>query len=361
MKSLTLTPTFFGVDLRQLGQDWAQALALMAQWPGVRWLTPKYPTRLILPQGGQTTAAEVNGHTHLLANSPHTPFHGLILPDDMILWHSLQLPPLQGEALTSALQLEVERLNPFPPQELLWAHTPTQKSSAKQTLHIAITSRRLVDKHLATPLATPPAAGSANRTSTPPEIWAQHPKTGLTLVFSGYGETLRHRRTRNARTLNLLLLALLMLACMAAAVTPSLQLRYRVQQAFSDYSQLQQQAGKAVTAREQMTQLHDRVQQLQALAGQRMVPEYVLLLLTRYIPEDTYILVIDIKGNTINLTGITPNATALMQHLGKQPGVTKVTAPNPSRRERDREAFNIQFNLQAPPPEPTAAAPGGQP
>jgi Tfp pilus assembly protein PilN len=87
-----------------------------------------------------------------------------------------------------------------------------------------------------------------------------------------------------------------------------------------------------------------------------MVPEHVLLLLTRYIPEDTYILVLDIKESTVNITGVTPNATALMQHLGKQPGITKVKAPNAARRERDREVFNIEFVLTPTLEEPATQA-----
>jgi general secretion pathway protein L len=352
MKPLNLSPSLFGVDLRQLGQDWAQALALMARWPGVRWLTPHFATRLRLPQGGQITCLEKNGQTQVVPGLQDTPYVGLVLPDDLVLWRKLSLPGLKGDELDAAVRLEVDRLNPFPADELLWTQRTQAATDAGQQVQLALTSSRLVADYLSKDSdkqrlsGLPPAAMA--------EVWAEHPVTAEYMVFSGYGETIRWQRTRRWRTFNLLLVALIVAVGLAAAVTPSLQLRYRVQQAHSDFTQLQTQAAPAVKAREQMSQLNNKVQQLQALVGQRMVPEHVLLLLTRYIPEDTYILVLDIKESTVNITGVTPNATALMQHLGKQPGVTKVKAPNAARRERDREVFNIEFVL-TPTQEETAA------
>ncbi|WP_291936125.1 PilN domain-containing protein [Limnohabitans sp.] len=354
MKSLNLSPTLFGIDLRQLGQDWSRALMLMAQWPGVRWLTPHYATRLRQPQGGQIICIEKNGQTQVLPTTQETPFEGLVLPEDKVLWSQLSLPGLQGDARHAAVQMEVDRLNPFPPEELLWTYH-TQTLNGVQKVQIAITSSRLVAEQIVNDSAARQLRGQKPAVNAP-EVWAQEPSTGQYILFAGFGETIRWQRTRQWRTINLLLVLLIVLVGLAAAVTPSLQLRSRVQQAHSSFVGLQDKAAAAVAAREQMTKLNNKVQQLQALAGKRMVPEHVLLLLTKYIPDDTYILVLDIKQSTINITGITPNATALMQHLGKQPGVTKVTAPNAARRERDKEVFNIEFILTPPATETAAAA-----
>lgn len=354
MKSLNLSPTFFGIDLRQLGQDWSRALAFMAQWLGVRWLTPHYATRLRQPLGGHITCTEQNGQTKVLPLVRDTPFEGLVLPDDTVLWSLLNLPGLQGDERHAAVQMEVDRLNPFPPDELVWAHH-TQTVNGVLKVQIAITSSRLVAKQIVLDSAARQLRGQKPAVNAP-EVWAQEPSTGQYIVFAGFGETSRWQRTRQWRNINLLLVLLIVLVGLAAAVTPSLQLRTRVQQAHSSFTGLQDKAAAAVAAREQMTKLNNKVQQLQALAGKRMVPEHVLLLLTKYIPEDTFILVLDIKQSTINITGVTPNATALMQHLGKQPGVTKVTAPNAARRERDKEVFNIEFTLTPPAADVSASA-----
>jgi general secretion pathway protein L len=355
MKSLNLSPTLFGIDLRQLGQDWSRALLLMAQWPGVRWLTPHYATRLRLHQGEQISCIEQNGQTRLLPSATDTPFSGLVLPEDLVLWSQLSLPGLQGDERHAAVQMEVDRLNPFPPEELLWAHR-TQTIHGVLQVQIAITSKRLVAEQIDRDSAARQLKGQKPSVNGP-EVWSQEPRTGQYILFAGFGETARWQRTLQWRTLNLLLVFLIVLVGLAAAVTPSLQLRERVQQAHSSFVGLQDQAAAAVAAREQMTKLNNKVQQLQALAGKRMVPEHVMLLLTKYIPDDTFILVLDIKQSTINITGVTPNATALMQHLGKQPGVTKVTAPNAARRERDKEVFNIEFTLTPPAADVSAAAP----
>ena len=365
MKSLTLTPTLFGVDLRRLGQDWAQALALMAQWPGVRWLSPQYAIRLSLPEGGWITCTEKNGRTRVVQDTLQTPFSGLVLPEELVLWRNLQLPSLKGTEFDDAVQLEVDRLNPFEAEDLLWTSTlPVQHGDAGQQLQIVLTSRRLVAEYLASHAAKNPAQGAV-KPAMQAEVWARQPDSDQYVIFAGFGESARQQRTRYWRFINLLLVALIVMVGVAAAVTPSLQLRYRVQQAWSDFTQLQSKSAKAVATREQMTQLNNKVQQLQALVGARMVPEYVLFLLSKYIPDDTYILVLDIKESTVNITGVTTNATALMQHLGKQPGVKKVTAPNAARRERDKEVFNIEFVLEPQPDEATApkapASAGGKP
>jgi general secretion pathway protein L len=309
---------------------------------------------LRLPQGGQITCLEKNGQTQQLPGLQDTPYVGLVLPDDLVLWRNLTLPGLLGDELDAAVRLEVDRLNPFPADELIWAQRTQTASDAGQQVQLALTSTRLVADHLGKDSDKQRQSGLVPAAMT--EVWAQHPTTGQYMVFSGFGETARWQRTVRWRNVNLLLVALIVAVGLAAAVTPSLQLRYRVQQANDEFTQLQTQAAPAVKAREQMSQLNNKVQQLQALVGERMVPEHVLLLLTRYIPEDTYILVLDIKESTVNITGVTPNATALMQHLGKQPGITKVKAPNAARRERDREVFNIEFVLTPTLEEPATQA-----
>jgi len=340
MKSLTLSPVLFGMDLRSLGQDWSQALRLMANWPVIRWLTPQYITRLTLDQGPQIDCLEHAGQaTALPLQAKVSPFVGRVLFPSQVLWHTLQLPSLSGDALESAVLLEAQRLSPFAPEDQMWAFSLAPGASPDtRTVLLAMTARHFLPAELL--LQDQPAAQ---------EVWAQHPGTATLLMFKGFGEARRYRKVKLWRGLNLFLVALTLLVLSAAAVTPSAQLHFRRVQAYDAYIDVTQKAAPAMAERERMTQSNAQVQQLQAVINNRMIPENVLLLLTRYLPDDTYLIVLDIKGNKVNITGQTPNAIALMQQLGKQPGVSKVVAPNPARREGNKETFNIEFTLDPVP------------
>lgn len=335
MKSLTFSPVLFGLDMRSLGQDWSQALRLMAQWPVIRWLTPQYLTRLTPAQGPSVDCLEQAGSAQVLALQTTAPaFTGIILAADHVLWHSMQLPSLTGDALESAVQLEAQRLSPFAPEDQLWAYALTAGALPDtHTVLLAMTAKHLLPSEL----------------PTQQEVWAQHPGTSTLLMFKGFGESRRYRKVTVWRGLNLLLVALTLLVLSAVAVTPSAQLHFRQVQAYDAFIDMTKKAAPAMAERERMTQANAQIQQLQAVIGSRMIPENVLLLLTRYLPDDTYLIVLDIKGNKVNITGQTPNAIALMQQLGKQPGVSKVVAPNPARREGNKETFNIEFTLEPVP------------
>lgn len=342
MKSLTLSPVLFGVDLRSLGQDWSQALRLMADWPVIRWLTPQYITRLTSEQGPQIDCLEQSGQAMPMALQAKAPlFVGRVLAPNLVLWHTMQLPILAGDALDSAVALEAQRLSPFATEDQLFAYCLTQNGQSNVPTCIvllAMTARHLLPSELS-PQALP----------TKQEVWAQHPDSQALVMFKGFGEALRNRKVRLWRAVNLLLVALTLLVITSVAVTPSAQLHFRQMQAYDAFIDVTQKAAPAMAERERMTQANAQVQQLQEVIAKRMIPENVLLLLTRYLPDDTYLIVLDIKGNKVNITGQTPNAVALMQQLGKQPGVSKVVAPNPARREGNKETFNIEFTLDSVP------------
>ena len=346
MKSLTLSPVLFGMDMRSLGQDWSQALRLMADWPVIRWLTPHYITRLTPDQGPQIDCLEQSGQALPMAMQAKVPpFVGRVLSPSHVLWHTMQLPILAGDALDSAVALEAQRLSPFAPEDQLFAYGLAQKADSNaqsnastHTVLLAMTARHLLPEDLL------PQSLPAKQ-----EVWAHHPDSQALVMFKGFGETLRNRKVRLWRAVNLLLVALTLLVLTSAAVTPSAQLHFRQVQAYDAFIDITQKATPAMAERERMTQANAQVQQLQTVISKRMIPENVLLLLTRYLPDDTYLIVLDIKGNKVNITGQTPNAIALMQQLGKQPGVSKVVAPNPARREGNKETFNIEFTLDPVP------------
>ena len=335
MTTIDFTPQLFGLDLRNLFRDWKQAILLMGRWPGFRWLSPQYAVTLKARDGLECQVLEDLGVGVEGEYAPDTPFRGLLIPEELVLWRQWSPPELSEPELAAALELEVQRLNPFEPEELIWLSRRDASGAAHGAIHIALTSRKLLKTHMDW------------SPDSQLELWVKIPETDAYTLFSGFGERRRYQASLKWLLVNFSLILLILAVGVLAALTPSLQLRERAHQASADFERLKQQSGKVLALREQLLKEQSKVQQLQALAGNRMIPENVLLLVTKYLPDDTYVLVIDVKGSTVNLTGLTSNAASLMQHLGKQPGVKKVTAPNAARRERDRETFNIEFDLDA--------------
>jgi general secretion pathway protein L len=59
------------------------------------------------------------------------------------------------------------------------------------------------------------------------------------------------------------------------------------------------------------------------------------------------LLVLQIQGHKVSITGQTANASALMKKLGGQPGLRDVRAPAPATKPlgATRESFTIEFTM----------------
>ncbi len=362
MKLITLSPVLFGVDLRRLGRDWLLALHGMAQWPGVRLLSPCFPVRLRFPDHSELTVIEHPNGAHLVeSDNIRTSYEGLVVAQEHLLWHVMPTVGLGAQDLANAVELEVQRLSPFPSGEYLHAHFVVDNADeGRKSAFIAITSQKLLVNYFQAKTAKA-TAHSDPKEVFQPELWVELPNRKTLFLLPGYGELRRRRRTHLWRVANLSLLSLTVLTIAATALTPSLQMRERVQQAHRDYTQLQQMAAPAQQSRERLVTQQDKVRQLQKLVGDRLVPENILLLLTQYLPDDTYILVLEAKADRINLVGVTSNANQLVLHLEKQAGVKRVATVTPARKEGAREVFTIEFVLDTAAAALAIAANGSSP
>lgn len=343
MKILTTSLTLFGVDLARLGRHWLLALENMASWPVLRWLTPKFNVS-ILDHGESEGILVVGADGLSRLQTPNSgqqgkslANHGYVLPVDILLTRSLDIPKLLPDQVRSAVQLEIQRLSPFNVEDQIYAWHLDGAETGGQRLTLLLTSRPLISKVL-------PALDPQSH-----ELWAPLQGTDQYINLPSFGESRRLNAQRRWRWLNVLLIAGVMFALAGLAITPTLQLYLRSQEAKAALEGSMRRTAPAVRAREDMLAQQQRVKVLEQLISQRLVPEYTLLLLTRYLPDDTYVVNLDIRDKQIQLTGLTPNAAAFMTKLGGQPGVSKVTAVHAARRENSRpgsrEIFTIEFTL----------------
>lgn len=341
MKRHPNSDLFFGMDLRQLKRDWLIALRQISNWHILRWLTPAYITRIVMASGESVDYLEKTGRPLATQKKKKSvKFSGILLPDSLVLWHSLTLPKLSADEALSAIALEAKSLNPFTPGDLVWSHTALVATSGVSKVQIVIASRKIIAQHIA---SLEPA--STNLTNH--EVWVKIPEGPDCMVLDGFGEKIRRQRSARWRILNFCLVFLLLVTGFSAALTPTAQLYLRSIEAAKAYGQLRSTAAPAMQQRELLVKLDGQVTALRGQLARSIKPELVLLRITQVLNDDTYVTQIQTRDNKILLTGQTPNTAALMQQLGTQAGVTDVRAPTAAVKQRgsERETFNIEFTL----------------
>lgn len=331
---------FFGLDLGSLWRDLLTAWRGMLEWHVFSWAWPQQAVRVYLPTGAQALSRGL--YTPLMEDEQgvrQASFEAVLLPEDLLLRRTLNLPKLQPAELQAALTLEVQTLSPFTVGDLSWAWEIGSQDGGLMRVHVVLTSRKLIDQHLQT---THPELKL--QTS---EVWVPRLGEPGFVVLSGFGEVRRDRQSAAWRWASALL-ALLALALLAVmAVSPSVKLYLRSQQANQAMSSLQQKAGPIIAQRESLVRVSEQLTNLALLTGKPLPPLQILKLITEALPDDTSLLSLQIQGLKVSITGQTANAAALMKQLGSTPGLRDVKAPTPATKPlgAPRESFTIEFTL----------------
>lgn len=342
----------FGLDLSGVFEDVKTAWHGMARWQIVSWLRPQPPVRwrrsdgtVTLCQGGrQKPGASA-------AAMQAARFEALEVPEDLLLRRAVRMPALPPAALQGALALEVQNLSPFPLEDLLWTSAKTgeegQDGAAQHgSLEVVLTSRARLQAYLAA--QGHPGTAEAG---LPPEIWiamGHQPPA----VLPGFGEGHRQRHERQGQRINGALLAAVVLLAVALLVTPTVQLRLRALDALAQYEALHKSVAPLVAQRESLVRNETLLQSLPVVVGQSASALQVMELLTKALPDDTFLQSFQIlspegagKLPKVVMVGQAANAAALMQQLGRQPGVRDVKAPNAAVKPlgASKESFTIEL------------------
>lgn len=341
MSSLQKDARLFGLDLAPLGRDILTAWRGMLEWPVVSWLWPQPRLRLWLPDGQK--ARSRGPQTPTLPDTgkgPAAHFQALVLPEDILLRRTLVLPALAQAELQSALALQLPSFSPFAPEDLVWTcEVQASEDGQTQQVHAALTSRKLIEAHL--------AQQDADIALDDMEVWVPHVHDGFHAVAAGFAETRRHSRSTTWRWFSALLMVLVLALTAAILATPSAQLYLRSKQAEAALEALQQKAMPVLAERESFTQTAERLKQAGEPFNQSVAPLPVLQLITEALGDDTSLLNLQVQGHKVSISGQTANASALMKKLGSQPGLRDVRAPSPATKPlgATRESFAIEFTM----------------
>ena len=327
------------MDLAGLWHDLVVAWRGMLEWPVVAWLWPASAVCVWLPTGGQALSRSP-GSAFIFdeVRARKARFEGILLPESILLRRGLNLPQLATAELHAALELEVQALSPFPPGELVWSHEVRPGDSNQLRVQVALTSRKLIDQHVA-------ELGQSARSGL--EIWVPSALGAGAVVVPGFGEARRVRQGTAWRWASALLALVVIALLMALAVTPTVQLYLRSLQAAQAMAALQKKAGPVLEQRESLVRATEQLDALAKTIGKPVPPLQALNLVTDTLPDDTSLLGLQVQGLKVTITGQTGNSAALMKLLGSTPGLRDVRAPTPATKPlgAPKESFTIEFTM----------------
>ena len=345
MSAISTDSRFFGLDLNQLKNDIRQTWRKAPQWPPLAWLQPEQSLTLVSADGSQAAVWE-SGVAVGEGAKPTSDFWAIELPEAMVLRKTLQLPPLESQDCASAAVLEAQSISPFPQQDLLLGFTELSRSANAVRMQVVLASRAQVEPYLQSKIIAQQLSLPEGKTIEAPEVWVFAPQH-QPVVFQGFGEAVRAASGRTKLLRNAAGVGLAALLLAAIAITPTAQLRLRAIEAVHAYDAMAAKTGDVVAKRERLMQSADQVGSLSELLNERIDAVKVLSMLTTVLPDDTALQSSRIQGSKVTISGLTDNASTLMQKLSSQEGVKEVKAPSAATRipGSNRESFTIELTL----------------
>lgn len=338
MPAITSDAQFLGVDLLSLGRDLRQAWVDLQQSRWLSWLTPDAAVRL-LQADGEESLWRAGVRQQGQARPGSRVFQALQLPEELLLLQTFTVPPMDTASHAAAAQLQALACSPFSEADLVWDYRTHTDANGRCQIDIALASRRQIAQYV--------QAQAHRLGNDTPEIWVLLP-TGFPIIFAGYGEGQRKAHGKRGRQLRAGLLLLAMALAGGVALTPTLQLRARAIDAVHSFDAIALRTPPLVHEREILLQSVEQLTGLSELLAGRIEPLRVLDRLTSVLPDDTALQSFSLKGQKVTITGLTDNASSLMQLLGQQPGVRDVRAPSAAMRTagtNSKESFVIEFAL----------------
>jgi general secretion pathway protein L len=332
-----------GALWHELWQPWRE----LHLWPPFSWLAPQPHVCLLQADGNASRWA---GDAPAAGDALKAPFTAVELPEALRLDCRLQLPAMAPADLHDAVALEVRTASPFDPSDLVWGYRARPAADGAVAVHAVLASRRAVEQHLA-------SCGERLAGRTAPEVWARDDE-GRAVVLQGYGEAARKRRAVRGRWLAYALLLLALVLTGAAAVTPTMQLKLRAMQAAIATQEVETRMAPLLAQREALVRTQGDLDALRGLMAEHVEPLAVVDLLTRLIPDDTFVQRLQVQGAKVTISGQTPNTAALMNTLSGHPDVRDVRSPAAATRAMGgsgRENFTIELNLSPAALQPSVA------
>lgn len=258
-----------------------------------------------------------------------------VIPDEMQLVKSLQLPAAIEADLASALEFEIRAHSPFPKNDTSAGWAVESRTGDVINVELVIVSRSSINRYL---------RDVAGVSCDDVEVWSR--SRGLSIVINGFGEDKRFERyqKRLKRVLYGTFYCLLMLMLIPAV--PVVAKQQQLNKLERQLQRVQTDAADAVRLREDLSASNEQARRLNQLLAGRHDPYDQLHRLTVLLEDDVWLSAFELRENLVRIDGRARNAASVMQMLSEQPGYSEVRAPSAIRRETTgEERFVLDITL----------------
>lgn len=360
MSTQTSPFELFGFDLRDLGRQFFASWRAVAKTRLFAWLTPVLPVSVLRADGSLVLW---KGRLLGAAKGAETAEFGAVeIPEELVLRKLQQMPGLPGPAIAQAVELEVRATSPFAMDDTVWGtHALLDKASGKNLVEVILASRRQIARYL-----DERQSDIGLRSGRKAEAWV-FATDGNPIIVRGWGEQSRAQEVVRQRRVAFAFVFFAMVIAGMMAITPSLQLRARSLDAIAAFESMQHETKQAAAQREAFTHSVEQLEVVRGVLAERIDLLQLMTVLTKVLPDDTYLQNMQTQGLKVSIQGLTGNAATLMQTLGSVPGFREVRAPTAATRALAPNAENFRIEIQLDPAvfsvavNPASVAPTAQP
>ena len=327
--------TLFGLDLRKIPQFWLAGLQELLWAPNAycrRWFDEVVTTRMAGSDSKQCYQAGEK------VSSRKTKIKAYILPEELVLETSMDLPASVDLDLESMVLLEVRAKSPFPEEDTRYGWQFERRENDRLKVDLVIASQNLITQHL---------WDAPHTLDDGEEVWAMVDKQPI--VIRGFGEKVRDSayRHRMKWVITGLFYSFLMLCALIGVMM--LFKYWQVEQIELDHERIQQESLEAVELRTKLTEHNVTVGGINSLIARSYNPYSQISKLSEILEDDAWLVAMDIKEKVMRISGRSENAAALMQTLSNRPEFSEVVAPSAISRARRGGGEQFVFDLTLEP------------
>ncbi|MEZ5572075.1 MAG: PilN domain-containing protein [Halioglobus sp.] len=321
----------FGHDMRHVGRYWLDA------WRELLWGYDS-PVRLHLDDAVLVRSEE--GESYYQAGKPSaiadTKYRAILLPEDLVLCKTLNLPAVVEVDLAAVLALEVSAYSPFSADDTGYGWRILHRDESQIQVALVMLSRSAAMTYLGRRFDA--------HDFREQEVWVR--VGGEMVVIQGFGEAPRERnyRKRLIRVAAMLLAVPLLVLSIAGAAAGFKALELGNVQDM--YATTERDSTEASQLRASLGLANEMIAAVNQIVTMYPNPHVELSRLTHLLGDGEYIEQFSMKGPEIALRGRASDAASVMQRLTDEPDYAEVTAPRAITRMKGTQTEQFYLDIR---------------
>lgn len=335
----------FGVDLRQIGQQWSGAwrdLLVATSSP----LRQRFDEPVALRRNDDTVVVH-GGQLRTEASPERVALEAVLIPDELLLARTITLPSAAEAELPAVVTMEVASASPFAQDDTVFGWEEQSRDEHSVTILLAIASRQAITDWLRELVDSADVSATDAGIENLPEVWAD--VHGTLVCLHGFGEAARERlyRQRLVRV-GLIAAGCLMMLLLIASLF-AIQQRSSLARLESLQNVVQRESAHVAEMRETLVSANETILAANEIIGEYPNPHVEVARLTDALSDQVFLAHFSMRGSELRVRGRAVDAAMVMQTLAETPAYETVTAPQAITAVGNTglEQFHLDIDLRS--------------